>query len=106
MASNDLSERVGQKSLTNKYSLGGIDQTRLIRKRGQKGLAILDEPEQFDQNGFVTENCPERIGQSALAKYQPKQIDWTGLVRNDRQKRLSEKDGPERIAQKGLAAKV
>ena len=75
MASKDLSERVGQKGLTNKDSLGGIDQTGLMRKRGQKGLAILDEPEQFDQNGFVTENCPERIGQSGLAKDQPKQID-------------------------------
>ena len=75
LASNDLSERVGQKSLTNKYSLGGIDQTGLIRKRGQKGLAIMDGPEKFDQNGFVTENCPERIGQSGLAKDQPKQID-------------------------------
>ena len=69
-------------------------------------LAMMDGPEKFDQNGFVTENCPARIGQSGLAKDQPKQIDQTGLVRNDRQKRLSRKDGPERIAQNGLATKV
>ena len=66
----------------------------------------MDGPEKFDQNGFVTENCTERIGQSALAKDQPKQIDQTEWNRNDRQKRLSRKDGPERIAQKGLATKV
>ena len=57
-----------------KDSPGGIDQTGLIRKRGQKGLAIMDGPEKFDQDRLVTENCPERIGQSGLAKDQAKQI--------------------------------